>query len=866
MIGQILGHFRITARLGSGGMGVVYRAFDEKLQRTVAIKVVGSEAATPAADRHRIVEEARAASGLNHPNICTVYETGDIDGHAFIAMEFIEGRPLSEMVPDGGLPLEAVVRYGAQIADALAHAHSRGVIHRDLKTPNVVVTPDGRAKVLDFGLARRIPSDIASTVTRSSDAVASGNLAGTLSYMAPEVLLGQQGDERSDIWALGVMLFEMATGDMPFKGRNDFDLTAAILRAPAQPLPPHVPAIVRGVIQRCLAKDPAQRYQFAGEARAALEAIQSSDMASIVSAAAAPAVLRPRRSARTTAAAIAGVVILSGAAAWWYVRDPRSPWERVATAGRLTLAVAADRPTFDPAISPDGKMLVYGVEDADGATDLFVRRVAGGALVRLTADDAREGEPKFSPDGEWVAFSRRESRAGAPEIRIVPALGGDPIATIPEATSPAWMPDGKRLAFLRLRPDGSADLVSAALDGSGARVLLAADSTYPFLRNPSWSPDGSEIAIVRGTGGIAGEVWIVPAAGGEPWRAFTDPPEVFSHSPVYTADGAGLVHSSNRGGATNIWLYPRRSGTPVRLTAGPGPDTSPSVAADGTISFVNSRWRNSLDVHSLTGAPPRTLTTHAPFLWGPAFSRDGQEVAFSRAEVDGSWHIWAMPVQGGPPRRLTSGAAGEVYPRFTRDGAGILFHTWGTPRRIGRIGRDGGAPQFLSFGPASDAFPDMSPDGRSIAFTRTDREAERVYLAPAGGGEPRLLSPSSGTVPRWSPDGHWVAFAANRGYGGGIFLIRADGTGERRLTEAGGWPVWHPDGRQLSFIAIARSGDQEIHTVRIEGGGPPTLLTNIGFNGVNHPFDISPDGSLIVTSNSTHVSDEIWLMEPRQRE
>ena len=863
MIGETLGHFRITARLGSGGMGVVYRAFDEKLQRTVAIKVVGRETGTPAVDRQRIVEEARAASGLNHPHICTVYETGDIDGQAFIAMEFVDGRPLSELIPVGGLSLEAVVRYGMQIADALAHAHSRGVVHRDLKTPNVVITPEGRAKVLDFGLARRIPADIATTVTRSSDSVGITNLVGTLAYMAPEVLLGQPADERSDIWALGVMLFEMATGEMPFTGRNEFDLTASILRAPAHPLPPHVPPMVRGVIQRCLAKDAVQRYQYAGEARAALEAIQSDVGARAPMVPEVPQAERPAALRQGIPIALVVVATVS-LGAWWYGRDTRSTWERVATGGRLTLALASDRPAFDPSISADGKMLVYGVEEQDGTTDLFVRRVASGGSVRLTNDDAREGAPRFSPDGEWIAFTRRETKDGNPEIRIVPALGGESISTIPGAVLAAWSPDGKQLALLRRLADGNSELIVAGLDGSNPRRLLQSDGTFPFLRDLAWSPDGAELAIVRSTGGIAGEIWVVPVNGAAPRRAFADPSEVFSHSPVYTADGNGLIHSSNRGGATNIWFYPRRGGSAVRLTAGPGPDTAPSAARDGTIAFVNSRWRNTLDVHTLAGGTVRTLTTHTPYLWGPAFSRDGKEIAFSRAEVDGSWHIWTVPTDGGAPRRVTSTSGGEVYPRYSNDGGSILFHTWGTPRRIGRVAREGGSVQLLSFGEASDAFPDMSPDGRWIALTRTDPDAEHVYVAPASGGDVRLLTTSSGSTPRWSPDGRRIVYGGNRGYGGGIFIIDQNGSNQRRLTETGGWPVWHADGQYVSYIAVARTGDQEIRVVAAEGG-VSRLLASIRFGGVNHPFDISPDGKLLVTTNAVHVSDEIWLMEPKGR-
>lgn len=860
MVGHTLGHFRITARLGSGGMGVVYRAHDEKLERTVAIKVVGGDGGTAAADRLRIITEARAASGLNHPNICTVYETGDIDGQAYIAMEYVEGRPLSELIPTDGLPLETVIRYGAQIADALSHAHARGVVHRDLKTPNVVVSADGRAKVLDFGLARRIPAHMGEALTRSSDAVALGALAGTLPYMAPEVLAGGPADERSDIWALGVVLYEMAAGELPFKGRTEFDLTAAILRAPAQSLPPHVPPMIRAVIQHCLMKDPAHRYQHAGETRAALEAIQSD-------VAVAPAAVRTAvvvHAARRLLLPAAAIVSLALAATWWYVRDRTAPWERLVTDGRLTLAVASDWPLFDPAVSADGKMLCYSLEDADGRTDLFVRRVAGGALVKLTDDNARESSPRFSPDGEWVSFTRRESPDGIPEIRIVPALGGDPISRIAGAAAAVWAADGKQLAFLKRTVTGGMELTVSSIDGGNPRTLLQSDSVYPFMRHPAWSPDGRQLAIVRGTGGIAGEIWLVPVAGDQPRRASSDPPEVFAEAPAFTKDGA-LIHSSNRGGATNIWVYPERGGSPVRLTSGPGPDSAPTVAADGTIAFVNSRWKNTLTLHRLDGGPPRTLTSHAPFLWAPVFSPDGKEVAFSRSEFDGSWHVWSLPIDGGTPRRLTATAGGELYPRYGPDGTVVMFHTWATPRRIGRLSRTSGSVTMMSFGEGSNAFPDVSPDGKRIAITRTEQDAERIYITAADGSGARLLTPTPGAVATWSPDGRLVAFAGNRGYAGGIFLIDGDGRHERRLTPTGGWPVWWPDGRHVGYIAIGRNGNQEIQVVPIDGGTPATLA-QIPFRGSNHPFAVSPDGTMLAATNEVHVSDEIWLLESKRRD
>jgi serine/threonine-protein kinase len=310
MLGQTLTHYRIIAELGRGGMGVVYRARDETLGREVALKVVRPEAVADPAARKRLMDEARTASSLNHPHICTIYETGEGQGQIFVAMELVDGKSLSESLRSGGLPVETVTRYGAQIADALAHAHERGVVHRDLKPANIMVTPEGRAKVLDFGLARRFEQGKLDEVTRSQLAAEPGDsVAGTLAYMAPEQLRGEPADVRSDIWALGVALYEMAAGQRPFQGRTGFDLSSAILRGSAAPLPAQVPAGMRAVIQRCLAKEPGQRYQRASEVRAALEAI-ASDSAASVPAPEAAGRARPHRAGWLATASVIALLVL----------------------------------------------------------------------------------------------------------------------------------------------------------------------------------------------------------------------------------------------------------------------------------------------------------------------------------------------------------------------------------------------------------------------------------------------------------------------------------------------------------------------------------------------------------------------------
>lgn len=279
MIGQILGHCRVTAKIGEGGMGVVYRAYDEVLHRDVAVKVVKKDSGLDKSSSQNLLHEARASSSLSHPNICTIHDVGETDGELYIVMELVEGKSLHTMSAGNGLPPESVLRYGVQIAGALARAHDRGIVHRDLKTSNVVVTPEGLVKVLDFGLAKRVGGGLLEAPTLSFSTVnTASSVSGTLPYMAPEVLRGDAPDARGDLWALGVVLYELASGRLPFEGRTGFEISSAIMREIPKPLGPPVPPGLWAIIQRCLAKESAQRYQRASEVQAALEAVQSGAM------------------------------------------------------------------------------------------------------------------------------------------------------------------------------------------------------------------------------------------------------------------------------------------------------------------------------------------------------------------------------------------------------------------------------------------------------------------------------------------------------------------------------------------------------------------------------------------------------------
>jgi tRNA A-37 threonylcarbamoyl transferase component Bud32 len=292
-IGKMLGNYRVVSKLGQGGMGAVYRARDEVLQRDVAIKVLSSRTVAEKSAKDFLLNEARAACALNHPNVCTIYQVGEAEGEPYIAMEFIEGKPLSALMGKDGLPVESVLRYGVQIAGALAHSHGRNIIHRDLKSSNVMVTPEGLVKALDFGLARRLRKEVLDeTVLTDAKATmggvteeSTGGLTGTVPYMPPELLCGQEVDHRGDIWSLGVVLYEIASGKLPFRGQTSIETSAAILHQMPATLPAWIPNGLWAIVQRCLAKEPQQRYQRASEVQAALEAIQSASAVAAVAAA-----------------------------------------------------------------------------------------------------------------------------------------------------------------------------------------------------------------------------------------------------------------------------------------------------------------------------------------------------------------------------------------------------------------------------------------------------------------------------------------------------------------------------------------------------------------------------------------------------
>jgi serine/threonine-protein kinase len=666
--------YRIERELGRGGMAVVYLAHDLRHERQGAVKVLRPELAVTLGVE-RFLREIKLAAKLTHQNILALYDSGEADGFLYFVMPYVEGESLRQKLNrEGQLGVHEALRIAQEIAEGLDYAHEQGVIHRDIKPENILLLR-GHALIADFGIAKAVATSGAPHLTSR------GTSLGTPTYMSPEQASGDLPvDARSDVYSLGCVLYEMLAGEPPHTGPTVQAVLARVLTDEVPNLRSvrtSVPAHVAAAVAKALEKVPSDRFAAAGALAGALRPSRAFFLPTHSWQ------LRLRWVVATTV-----VVVVAVAAVSWVVVRLSGPREPVREPGRLSLLVSSEGRAFSPHLSPDGSMVTYVAGDGI-RVDLFVRRVRGGEPVQVTNDPGFEDDPVFSPDGERIAFTRRDSLGGVPGIWVVPTFGGDPVPVTRNARWPTWSPDASRIAFVEEHAGEDDALVTTTPDGRDKEVVFRNRAPYLALQRPAWSPDGSQLAVVRSIGGITGEIWLVPAHGGAPRRLSRDPAGVVSHDPVYAPDGRSIIHASNRAGTTNLWRTPLDGSQPVRLTTGAGPDRGPSVARNGSIAYLNSRSRHVLLLFDLQTADSRTLVSHPAFVWGPAFSPDGRELAFSQAEVDGSWHIWMTALDGSSPRRLTVGTPPQTYPRFTPDGASVIYMTWATPGRVWRVPREG---------------------------------------------------------------------------------------------------------------------------------------------------------------------------------
>jgi Tol biopolymer transport system component/predicted Ser/Thr protein kinase len=865
--GDRLGAYEILAPIGEGGMGSVYKAHDPTLQRTVAIKVLTKQddGAAP-----RLLQEARAASALDHPNICTVHEVGEHEGQPFIVMAYVEGQPLSQIIPADGLPPESVIRYGTQIADALAHAHEHGIVHRDLKSANVVITPEGRAKVLDFGLAARMPQTDAEAVTKTQEAIPhAGILVGTLAYMAPEVLRGEAATARSDIWALGVLLYEMASGTQPFTGTTQTDVVSAIVKESTSPLPAKVSPGLRNVIQHCLTKEPARRYPHSSAIQAALETIQSDAVAQ-------PAGIVPAGGTGIWRVAAAALVVALAIGLGYWLRPSSEPTATSSTVlslmnpVQITSAVGIERGV---AWSPDAEMLAYE-SDQTGNWDVWVTQPGSGQPVNRTADHAgNDRYPAWSQDGRQIAFLSDRDSVG--EVFVMSPLGGTPRKVGSFSGSAQylqWLNDGSELTA-RVNPVGQEIVAEILTVSTGELRQVALPGRTAGRNEPRWSPDGQLVAYAD-PGGWNYQVkhlLLVQAAGGAVTAISDGMTE--DGSPSWSPDSTTLYFVSNRGGSKDLWQQRISDaglpeGEPAQVSVGIGMSEA-IVSPDGTkLAYVRggpirNMWRIPiLDDRPATWADAEQLTFDVAAIHGMDVSPDGTRLVLS-SERSGNPDLWTMPAEGGEMQQLTTDPTPDWAVRWSPDGEQVAFYAYRSGNRdIWIMPAGGGTARQLTTHEADEWYPDWSPDGTEIVFASQRGGTSGIWIVSVESGEERLLadSPVADNLPAWSPDGQWVAFRSSRSGRNETWRIPARGGEPEQLTTAGGAneSVWSPDGREIYFWRGGQSRQFWALSMDTRSVRPLTDLT--GRRGSASIGEMSTDGRYLYFAWGGREGD-IWVMD-----
>jgi eukaryotic-like serine/threonine-protein kinase len=791
MTGQLLGHYRIEAKLGEGGMGVVYRAFDTHLDRPVAIKVLRADATTSPERKRRFVQEAKAASALNHPNIVHIYDISSSDGTDFIAMEFVAGKTLDQLIGKSGLPARDTLKYAIQIADALARAHSAGIVHRDLKPGNIMVGEDGHVKLLDFGLAKlteATPDSEAATATMKVEhgpQTEEGTILGTVAYMSPEQAEGKKVDSRSDVFSFGSVLYEMVTGRRAFEGATRISTLSAILHKEPQPpgeLAPNVPAELEKIIVRCMRKEPERRAQHAGDIKVVLEELRD-DSASGKLSQTSRAVAQPRARSlfRPVAIVSAAVVLLTaGGALWWLQRSRPAP----ARTEWVQITNFADS-VSQPALSPDGRMLTFirGARTFITPGEIYVKMLPSGDPVQLTHDGLYKMSPAFSPDGSRIAYTA-SSRGKSWDTWVVPVLGGEARLWLPNASGLVWF--GKsRLLFSEIK-DGALHMaiVTAEESRAGERDVYLPPHQRGMGHRSYASPDGKSILVVEmNESGSFGPCRLVPMEGNSPIKQ-VGPPGAQCTFAAWSPDGQWMYFSSDAGGAFHTWRQRFPDGEPEQITSGPTEEEGIAMAADGRslLTAVSVR-QSSVWVHDSRG--DRQISVEGQALQ-PRFTPDGKKLCY-RTRTRNLSELWVAD--------LDSNHSEVLFPGFPVGGP-ISGASW-------------------------TAGYDISPDGRQVVFASPARDGKfRLWLAPLDRrSPPRQIPNVEGEQPLFGANGD-IFFRKVEGTSAFLYRVQEDGTALRKAYESAVVDVFgaNPDHKWI-LIGVSTEGEVIFPTA----GGTPVL-------------------------------------------
>jgi len=850
--GQIIGSYRVMASVGSGGMGEVWRAKDLKLGREVALKVLPEDVAHDADRLARFEREAKVLASLNHPNIAHLYglETvkSETDSDAnedsksttpevtILVMELVEGEDLSERIARGPIPIDDAIPIAQQIAEALEAAHETGIVHRDLKPANVKLRPDGTVKVLDFGLAKAWESNagdssLSLSPTLTQNATAAGVILGTAAYMSPEQARGQQVDRRTDIWAFGVVLWEMLTGHKLFEGETVTDVLASVLKETPDlsALPADTPPALRRLVTRCLDRKPRARLQWIGDARLELvEALQSDGADRGESETNVPSGARNREWIAWTAAAVA---LLVSAALWFRpVVAPDAPLTRfsIGLHGDRTLSFI-DQPIL--ALSPDGRSLAMTAADAGAARDVIVlRRLDQGDAVRLD-DTEGAGEMFFSPDGSSIAFfaDGKLKRVG---------LAGGSAVTITDAPNPrggVWLPD-ETIVYSPLYATG---LWRIAVSGGVAEEVLKIDEERGerTFRFPHASPDGGIILFTVGSTTSPNNY---EEADIDVYSFDTEERKTVIEGATMARFASGdRIIFARMGNLFAVDFDPSRLevvGDPVPVIEDVGGDPSSgagyfTIASNGNIAWLAGSVSAAdalLTIVDDQGAVERLPLDPRGF-YQPRFSPDGTRLAFTVGEglsgVAGDVWVYSFATRG--ISRLTFGG-NELYPLWSPDGEQIAFLNYTTDARILSKAADGSSVgEVLVEGETTALFPEsFSPDGRTLAYTRVGATAN-IFLVSRG-AEPSLFEEKA-SCPSISPDGRWIAYSSPGSGTSSVFVRPVEGDGKWQVSpDLGSYPRWSADGRKLFYIDIGSTKRPlmavDVVPGDIFGAGPPEIV------------------------------------------
>jgi eukaryotic-like serine/threonine-protein kinase len=893
--GQTLTHYEVLEQIGEGGMGVVYKARDTQLDRVVAIKVLSARRIAEPSATGRFLQEAKAASALNHPNIVTIYgleRAGDVD---FIAMEYVTGQPLDRLMARGRLPLPTILGYAVQVADALAAAHAAGIVHRDLKPSNVMVTGTGLVKVLDFGLAKLTesrPGEVAATGTRvirpSTPGSEDGFIVGTLAYMSPEQAEGRPVDGRSDIFSLGSMLYEMVTGRRAFDGPTTVSTLSAILRdepKTASTIVRGLPKDIERVIGRCLRKDPARRFQHMADVRVELEELKEESESGRL--AAIPPPQRARRWWAAGVATLAGLAVIAAGAAWLvWGRQTRSPASEMTALPLTTYAGIEDFPTF----SPDGTQVAFMWNGPHRDNfDIYVKLVGPGPPpLRLTTDAATDSSPAWSPDGANVAFLRDLS-GGRFAIMLIAPLGGQE-RRLAEISSPfaalgslAWSPDGRVLAVPdRDTPGGSSAIFLFSVETGERRRLTSPPAQAADDYAPAFSPDGGTLAFVRArANGARGDLLVVPLSSG--LTATAEPRVLMSHGYLlfgvtWTADGREVIAVPGVGIRSGSLVRVAADGSrPPEKIAFPGDENaSPMVSRQGArLAYTHGGfedrniWRVDLADASGAAAAPAPFIASTRTDDSAQFSPDGKRIAFYSYRT-GTSEIWVSDSDGTGAVQLTSlGGPACGTPRWSPDGASVVFDAnpdghWD----IFVIGANGGAPRRLTRQPSSDAVPSWSHDGAWIYFSSDRSGTRQIWKMPATDGDAVQVTRHGGFAALESPDGGSVYFTKSEEGKEGLWKQPVAGGEEEQVldsviatrafavTDDGIYFITGPTSDSTYFIARTVSDSLQFYSFRTRQRRALAKVENPWFY-----LSVSPDGRSILYSQNDQANNDLMLVE-----